>query len=185
MKLRKRYFLLIFLAIAPFYKFIHPENYCFGDVDLVIIGGFMVLFAITFLVIFFNNLYLITIKKELFNFRPVIITVVFLIALYTTLGLHDKNIFQEKIKTYKGFSKEKDQLEINLFDDNTFELKIIYPKSYCVEKGEYSFKNDTLLLDKYNKVKGNIIFDDMYVYNDTQKSLNPIYSGLPVFVSEK
>ena len=185
MKLRKRYFLLIFIAIAPFYKFVHPENYCFGDTDLVIIGGFMVLFAITFLVIFFNNLYLITIKRELFNYRPVLIAVVFLIALYTTLGLHDQNIFKDQVKVYKGFSKEKDVLEINLYDDNTFELKIIYDKSYCVEKGAYSFKSDTLLLNKYNKVKGNIIFDDMYIYNNTYKSLNPIYSSLPAFVLKK
>ena len=49
MKLRKRYILLILLAILPFYKLIHLDDYCFGDVDLVIIGGFSVLFAIAFI----------------------------------------------------------------------------------------------------------------------------------------
>lgn len=76
-KIRKRYLLLIFLALLPFYKLYHPEDYCFGDVDLVIIGGLTILFVITFLSIVFYNLYSIALKKELFNFRPLIIATVF------------------------------------------------------------------------------------------------------------
>ena len=124
MKLRKRYFLLIFIAIAPFYKFVHPENYCFGDVDLVIIGGYMVLFAITFLVIFFNNLYLITIKRELFNYRPVLIAVVFLIALYTTLGLHDQNIFKIKRYFFKAKTGRKEILFLMTYIFTTKVIKV-------------------------------------------------------------
>ncbi|AUC20290.1 hypothetical protein, partial [Polaribacter reichenbachii] len=137
MKLRKRYILLILLALLPFYKLIHPDDYCFGDVDLVIIGGLTIIFIITFLAIFFYNLYKITIKKELFNFRPLIITAVFAVVFNRALEYHDKAIFKDKFQVFNSFSKEKALLEIILYDDATFEFKTIYDNSYCVEKGTY------------------------------------------------
>lgn len=185
MKFRKRYLLLILLATLPFYKLIHPDNYCFGDVDLVIIGFFVIFFIIIFLVIFFYNLYKITLKKELFNFRPLIIAAIFTTALYTALEYHDENIFKNKVQFFKSYSKDNALLEINLFDDNTFELKIINPNSFCVEKGAYHFKKDSLFLNKYDNVEGNIVFDDVYIYNEIYHSLSPIYSGLPTLSLEK
>ena len=184
-KLRKRYLLLILLALFPFYRLIHPKNYCFGDVDLVIIAGLTILYIITFLSISFYNLYKITLKKELFNFRPLIITFVFSMSLYYTLEYHDKNLFKEKVKVFKSYTKEKEKLQISLFKNNTFELRTIDSTFFCVEKGKYLFKNDTLFLNKRNNVDGNIVFGDVYVFDKKFQSLNPIYSGLPIFVLEK
>jgi hypothetical protein len=188
MKIRKRYIVLILLALLPFYKIIHNKNYCFSDVDLVIIGGLTVLYIIAFLAVFFYNLYKITLKKELFNFRPLVITLVFLTTLYYALEYHDQNLFKEKVQIFHGTSKEDSLLEINLFNDDSFELKTInedYPKSFCVEKGTYYYKKDTLFLNKFNNVDGNIVFGDVYIYNKTYTSLNPIYTGLPIFVLKK
>jgi hypothetical protein len=53
MKIRKRYITLILLALLPFYKIIHDKNYCFGDLDLVIIAGFTILYVIAFFSSFF------------------------------------------------------------------------------------------------------------------------------------
>lgn len=185
MKLRKRYFLLILLAVLPFYKLFHPDNYCFGDLDLALIGLLVILFIIVFLTVFFYNLYKITLKKELFNFRPLIIAAIFTTSLYLGLEYHDENVFKNKLQVFKSYSKEKALLEINLFDDNTFELKIINEESFCVEKGKYHFKRDTLFLNKYDNLKGNIVFDDVYIFNEIYHSLNPIYSGLPTLTLEK
>jgi amino acid transporter len=184
-KIRKRYLLLIVLALFPFYRLIHPENYCFGDIDLVIIAMLTILYIIAFLSIFFYNLYKITLKKELFNFRPLVITFFFSMTLYYTLEYHDKNIFKDKVQMFKGYSKEKEILEINLFKNKTFELKTIKPKSFCVEKGTYYYKKDTLFLNKLNNVDGNINFGDVYTFNKTFQNLNPIYSGLPTFTLKK
>lgn len=184
-KVRKRYLLLIILALFPFYRLFHSENYCFGDVDLVIIGGLTLMYIITFLSIFFYNLYKITLKKELFNFRPLIITFFFSMSLYYTLEYHDKNLFKEKVQVFKSYTKEKEKLKISLFKNKTFELRTIDSTSFCVEKGNYQYKNDTLFLNKRNNVDGNIVFGDIYVFNKKFQSLNPIYSGLPIFVLEK
>ncbi|WP_405565170.1 hypothetical protein [Polaribacter sp. Asnod6-C07] len=181
MKLRKRYILLILLALLPFYKLYHKEDYCFGDVDLVIIGGLTLIFIITFLAIFFYNLYKITIKKELFNFTPLIITAVFAVVFNRALEYHDKAIFKDKVQIFNSFSKEKALLEIILFDDATFEFKTIYENSYCVEKGTYEYKMDSLFFYKTNKIDGNIVFGDVYIYNKVNQRLNPIYTGLPNF----
>lgn len=185
MKLRKRYFLLILLALLPFYRLIHTENYCFGDFDLVIIAGLTILYIIAFLSVSFYNLYKITLRKELFNFRPLLITLVFSTTLYNALDYHDKHFFKDKIQTFESVSKEKSILEINLFDNNTFELKTINSKSFCVEKGKYYYKKDSLFLNKLNNVDGNIVFGDVYVYSKTSHSLTPIYSGLPTFRLKK
>jgi len=184
-KIKTRYILLILLGFPPFYRFIHTENYCFGDIDLVIVAGLTILYVVAFLSIFFYNLYKITIKKELFNFTPLIITFIFSMTLYYTLEYHNKPLFKNKIQVFKSTSKEKALLEINLYDDNTFELKTINPKSFCVEKGVYSYKKDTLFLNKLNIVDGNIFFGDVYIYDETYRSLNPIYTGLPIFTSDR
>ena len=106
-------------------------------------------------------------------------------TLYNTLDYHDKHFFKDKIQMFESVSKEKSLLEINLFDDKTFELKTINPKSFCVEKGSYYFKKDTLFLSKLNNVDGNIVFGDVYVINKSNRSLKPIYSGLPIFRNKK
>jgi hypothetical protein len=184
-KIRKRYILLVVLGLFPFYRFVHTENYCFGDIDLVIVAGLTLFYIIAFLSISFFNLYKITIKKELFNFTPLIITFVFSMTLYYTLEYHNKPLFKNKVQVFKSTSKQEAVLEINLYDNNTFELKTINPKSFCVEKGVYSYKQDTLFLGKSNIVDGNIFFGDVYIYNETYHSLNPIYTGLPIFTLKK
>lgn len=113
------------------------------------------------------------------------ITFVFSMSLYYTLEYHDKNLLKEKTQIFKSYSKNKKVLEINLFKDNTFELKTMDTISYCVEKGTYKFKNDTLFLNKENNVDGNINFANVYILNKTYSSLNPIYSGLPTFNMKK
>ena len=90
-----RYIFFIFLAVLHFYKFYHPEDYCFGDKDLVVVWGFIILFTIPFLVILFYNLYEFSLKKILFDFRPVIILVLFLKGLYIAFN-HQHNIFFKK-----------------------------------------------------------------------------------------
>ncbi|WP_397445200.1 hypothetical protein [Polaribacter sp. R77954] len=184
-KVKKRYILLIILAFFPFYRLIHPDNYCFGDVDLLIIGGLTILYIVAFLSISFYNLYNITLKKELFNFIPLVITFFFSMSLYYTLQYHDKNIFKDRVQEFKSYSKEKSTLEINLFADKTFELKTIDPRDFCVERGTYFFKKDTLFLKKDNNVDGNIDFGDVYFFNKTYGSLKPIYRGLPTFTLKK
>ncbi|MHB0754793.1 hypothetical protein [Polaribacter sp. M15] len=184
-KVKKRYILLIVLAFFPFYRLIHSENYCFGDVDLLIVGGLTILYIVAFISVSFYNLYNITLKKELFNFIPLIITFFFSMSLYYTLQYHDKNIFKNKVHKFKGYSKEKAVLEINLFNDSTFELKTVELRSFCVERGTYFFKKDTLFLKKENNVDGNIDFGDVYFFNKTYGSLKPIYSGLPSFKLKK
>lgn len=184
-KIRKRYLLLIVLALFPFYRFIHTDNYCFGDVDLVIMAGFTIIYIIAFISILFYNLYKIALKKELFNFRPLIITLVFSTTLFYTIEYHDQNLFKEKVQVFRSYTKQKEKLEISLFKNKTFELRTIDSTFFCVEKGIYEYKNDTLFLNKSNNIDGNIVFGDVYVFDSKFQSLNPIYSGLPIFVLEK
>lgn len=185
MKLRRRYFLLITLALLPFYKLIHFSDYCFGDVDLLAIVALSVVFAITFITIVFYNLYKISLKKELFNFRPLIIAGVFSLTMYYGIEYHNKNVFKDKVDIFKSMSEGNKELEIVLFDDDTFEFKTTFNKNTCVEKGTYYYKNDLLFLNKNNKATEKSNFDSVYVFNKTYHSLKPEDNSLPIFTLKK
>ena len=96
MKIRKRYLLLILIALLPLYFLIHTDDYCFGVAELLIIGGLAILFIIVFLVVFFNNLYGISLKRELFDANPLIIAAVYAVLLYLFVNYHDENVFKTK-----------------------------------------------------------------------------------------
>lgn len=184
-KLRKRYFLLIFLAIIPFYKLIHLDDYCFGDVDVFAVVMLAIVFAIAFITIVFYNLYRISLRNELFNFRPIFIAGVFLISLLLGLKFHNNNPFKSKVNVFKSTSEENEELEIVLFKDNTFEFKTSFNHNTCVEKGTYFFKNDSLFLNKNNKTKTTAIFDSVYVFNKTYLILEPKDNSLQKFTLKK
>jgi hypothetical protein len=178
-KLRKRYFLLIALAILPFYKLFHADDYCFGDEDLVIIAGLTVLFVIAFIVVVFNNLYGISLRKELFNFRPLIIAGVFTISLLIGLKFHQKNLFKNELQVFKTEEKDAKYFEIKLFEDATFEFKTVFSHYNCVKKGTYFYQKDSLFLNQTNKSEVNL--DSLYMLNTTTNFLNPKNSLLPKF----
>lgn len=147
-KIRKRYILLIVIAILPLFKLIHPNDYCFGVADLILIGGIAVLFFVAFLVILFYNFYKISLKVELFNYRPILIFVVFGVCLYLGVSFHNKQIFKSEYKAYKTSDTNDFKGKLKLFQDGTceFELKYESANYSCYFKGTYLNNKDTLVL---------------------------------------
>lgn len=169
--LRKRYILLSILAIIPFYNFVHFNDYCFGDKDLVVVGAFSVLFFIAFIVIVFYNLYNISLKKELFNYRPIIIFSLFICFLVISLKYHDKNLFKSLSATYKLENTKKD-VELSLYEDLTFEIIEYNFNSKCYYKGDYFFRKDSVFFQSKNILKPYISGGYMF-----QKNRNVLISN--------
>lgn len=174
--IRKRYIFLIILAIVPFYRFYHEEDYCFGDADLLIIGMLSVVFFIAFLVIFFINLYKISLRIELFNYRPVLILTVFSMALYFALKFHNKNVFKTEKQHFSSISDAKD-LHLFLFTDKTFEIKKKFTNYSCYYKGNFSYKGDTLFLNPKNALD----IDSVYWHDKRKKTLISLKTATPIF----
>ncbi len=174
----KRYIFLIILAMLPFYKFYHEGDYCFGDKDLVVIGFYIVLFIIAFLVIFFNNLYGISLKKELFNFRPIIIFVVFVIALLLFFKYHTKNILKTQKQHFVSKLEFKD-VNLFLYEDETFQLNESFATYNCYYKGTFRYEGDSLFLIANTSLYVN--FETMYQYKPKEGVLIPKTSNKPVF----
>jgi len=166
----KRYIFLIFLAVLPFYKFYHPEDYCFGDKDLVVVWGFIILFTIPFLVILFYNLYEFSLKKILFDFRPVIILVLFLIGLYIAFN-HQHNIFFKKEILKFKITNSLKGITITLYEDSTFVLQKSFTNYDCFYNGEFDKKNDTLLFKIPQKIND---LEDTYIYNTERGTLKSL-----------
>lgn len=180
-KLRKRYFLLIALAIVPFYRLFHFDDYCFGDKDLLLIAGLTIIFVIAFIVVVFNNLYGISLRKELFNFRPIIIAGVFTICLLLGLKFHEKSLFKNEVQVFKTQKKDAKFYEIKLFEDATFEFRTAFSNYNCVKKGTYFYKKDSLFLNRTHRSKKEDYLDSVYILNRTTNFLNPTNSLLPKF----
>lgn len=185
MKIRKRYILLILIALLPLFLLIHPDDYCFGVADLLIITGLVILFVIVFLVVVFNNLYSISLRKELFNFRPLIIAAVYAISLFFFVKYHDKNIFKTKSASFKIENITLPSSEIVLFEDNTFEFKSAFVEYTCVYKGTYKFKKQYLFLDINTPLKENVIFDLAYTFKKEEGLLVPKNQTFPNFKKQK
>ncbi|MGK0414061.1 MAG: hypothetical protein ACJA1B_002280, partial [Polaribacter sp.] len=166
-KLRKRYFLLIALAIVPFYRLFHFDDYCFGDKDLLLIAGLTIIFVIAFIVVVFNNLYGISLRKELFNFRPIIIAGVFTLSLLFGLKFHENSLFKNEVQVFKTQKKDGKFYEIKLFEDTTFEFRTVFSNYNCVKKGIYFYKKDSLFLNRTHKSKNEDYLDSLYILNRT------------------
>ncbi len=181
MKIRKRYVLLILIALLPLYFLIHPDDYCFGVAELLIIGGLVILFIIVFLVVVFNNLYGISLKRELFNFRPLIIAAVYAVSLYLFINYHDENVFKTKKMVFKIEENNTHNAKITLFTDKTFAFKTAYKEYRCVNKGIFQLKNDTLYLKTNHKLTNNVVFDSVYFYDKNKLVLFPVQQKLSKF----
>jgi hypothetical protein len=178
----KSYFILIFLALLPFYKLFHFDDYCFGDEDLLLVAALTIVFIIALITIVFNDLYTISFGKELFNFKPLIIGGIFFIVLFLGLKLHDKSFFKNEFQSFKIQEKEPNDVEMKLFGDATFELKTSFSNYSCYKKGTYIYKKDSLFLYITNKNYKESSIDSIYIYYKKEKLLNPKDSLLPKFL---
>jgi hypothetical protein len=185
MKIRKRYLLLILIALLPLYFLIHPDDYCFGVAELLIIGGLAILFIIVFLVVFFNNLYGISLKRELFDANPLIIAVVYAVFLYLFINYHDENVFKTKKMVFKTEDSTTQNAKITLFTDKTFEFKTVYREYRCVNKGVFRLTNDTLYLKTNHTLNNPMVFDSVYYYDKNALALKPMQEGLKIFKKAK
>ena len=179
MKIRKRYILLILIALLPLHKLIHQEDYCFGEDDLVIIGVYAVMFFVVFLVIVFNNFYMITLKRELFNIRPIIIGVVYALCLGLLLIYHDKEPFKTETASYLLEDNELDPTRVVLFKNNTFDYQKTSNRvisnnlvtTVCHSKGTYKIDKDSIFFNFQNKELNGINLDT--AYNNSEEFLFP------------
>lgn len=181
MKIRKRYILLIVLSILPFYKIIHFGDYCINDVDYLIIAFLSIVVLVSFLSIALFNLYNISIRRELFNYRPYLIFAIFLVALYVGIKMQGKEVLKDEKHQFSIQISDESFAEITLYNDKTVRLKTNFDDELCVQKGTYIFKNDTLLIIPFNAITKNEVFDTSYNFNKEKESLEPFEKKLPKF----
>lgn len=173
MKIRKRYILLILIALLPLLYLVHPDDYCYGVTEIIVIGSFVLLFVIVFLVVLFNNLYGIALKKELFNYRPVLIAAVYTVVLLILLSFHDDNVFKTPKLAFKSPTTAKTNVRLTLFTDKDFEIKTLYKIHRCINKGTFTIKNDSIYLRFNKKYDHNTVIDSVYFYNTSQGFITP------------
>lgn len=149
MKVRKRYIFLTLVALLPLLKFIHLEDaYCFGDKDLLVIAFLAILFTIPFLVVLFFNLYKISILKELFNYTPIIIAVLYYSLLVFFINNHDKNFLKDVKLAYEYRVDNDTRSQLTLYLSGDYQLKSEVFAQNCYQEGKFDIKNDTLYLKK-------------------------------------
>lgn len=171
MNFKKRYILLLVVAVLPLVKLIHIGDYCFGILDWLIIGGLSVLFFIIFLVTLFYNLYNISLKKEIFNFFPLVTACFLALALYVGYHYHEQPIFKQLKAVYTEETSENKPTQISLFTNKTFEFKSFFKEYHCIKKGTYEFKNKMLYFYLNDTV--DVSLDTVYRIDQASKKIMP------------
>lgn len=172
MRIKKRHILLFLIGLLPFIKLIHLNDYCFGVSDLLIISGIAIVYIIAFLVIFFYNLYKISLKKELFNYITLIVLGSNSLLLFLGIMFHNKAITKEKKQLFVSKLINDKIHKIHLYNDATFDYKIETEIETCTKSGNYVVNKDTITLfynnkNSLNKKTQNLIYS---------KNLKEIYT---------
>lgn len=185
MKISKRHILLIILSVFPFYRIIHSGDYCINDVDYLLVALMSIPVLITFLAIVFFNLYNITLQKEFFNFIPLIIFGIFLISLYVVLKFPDISNF--KTKTTQLFIKSDtiSTSRIILYENGEFQFKNATSNEFCVNYGNYFFKEDSLHLQSTQNTNKYKFLDSVYFFDRKHKMIRPKNNKLPNFLLQE
>lgn len=182
MKFKKRYLILLLLAFLALYNVYHFNDFCYDVLNTFLFLVFSVLFALVFLIITFYNLYKISLKEEFFDFVPGILCLFFFSLVFLSVNYPDTYFHKSTVKSFKSLNESSlNSYKIILFDDMTFESKTILEKSECTQKGSYYFKNDSLYLEKNNKLQEDRFFDSIYGYNKKGGLLTPTSAGLETF----
>lgn len=186
MKLKKRYFFLLLLAILTFSNAFHFSDYCYNSLNTFLFIVFSVLFGALFLIITFYNLYKISIKKERFDFVPGILLLFFSVFVIYSVKYPGYYIHKTEIKSFKSIKKiDSTTIRIILYSNYTFESKTILEKSDCTKKGSYYFKNDSLYLKNNNIDTEDYFFDKIYYHDENEGLLIPKNKMLLILKKEK
>lgn len=155
-------------------KGIQLEDFCTDVVDTFILGGIGLLFFMVFLVVTFYNLYHISLKKEFFDYFPLIFLLVFGGLFYLSINSPALDIFKTKAQAYQ--STANSNLELTLYTDNSFLVKIKKGESTCFTKGTYLIEEDRLYLSDFSQELNSIsnqyrldLSNGFLVGNDTLK----------------
>lgn len=170
----------------------------YSSIPLILIGGFA-LYAIflmggncggvanTYLFMLASFVYLMALcivlaisitqaimKKQRFNFYPIITTVILLAILFITPGV--QNYLQSPAVFYAQIGAENTQrhYSITLKKNQTFEIEVGMIEYGCTYKGDYSLKGDTLLLSKNYITETDSMFTNKYLMDKTNQYLYPL-----------
>lgn len=168
----KRHIGFIVLTILLISQGIKFDDFCFDDTNYFFIGALVVVFIINFLVVTFYNLYHVSIKKEFFDFFPLVSLFVFAAIFYVATVYPALDFYKIKTQQFENQNNEHKKVILKLFDDATFVYQEKVKDQQCIYKGAYKFEKNQLLLnfksENFNKVESILNADNYIVIkNDT------------------
>lgn len=157
----------------------HFGDYCYGIGHGLLFILLSILYFIIFIISVSISIYSYFKKQQVFNFIPLIITIVTILVL--TLAFNSEWLDSpKKFTAGNGFMGST----LSIKENNTFEIKIQGHHMSCHYKGDYKINKDTLeLLRKDIGTQTDNIFFNKYLLKG--KNLSPIEGNLIVNDSAK
>lgn len=144
-----KYGILLALLLITLYQDINIGDFCEGMAEGLLFAFLIILFFVFLIIIELRDLYKLIIKKEKFDFIPLLFLAVFILSNWL-LYVANENRFWKKVK-YEG---EIDNIDsrawIMLYENKTFEATKSYIEQRCTYSGKYHLEKNTLILDDVN-----------------------------------
>ena len=140
--------LLIALAILTLYQILPFGDYCSGLVQIILMlvfGGFLIL---TFLVFTVIDIVRLIRKKVNFDFIPLIIMLLVGLTFYIFINADSDKFWTKTKLTGQIDVGDLRGAQMQLYDNNTFAVRISYVDWTCTYQGNFKIIGDTLILEK-------------------------------------
>jgi hypothetical protein len=141
-----------------------------GNTYLFILASFVYLLALV--VILTISIAQLIMKKQRFNFFPLITTAILLAILFITPAI--QNWMESPAVLYAQVDGEHKQYGLELKKNHSFEMQVGTIEYGCTYKGDYVLKGDTIILSKNYIIETDSMFTDKYVIDKTNQTLYPI-----------
>lgn len=175
------YILYTCLALFILKLLIPLGDHSFGMGKVVLLFLFGTIFTFLFLMSASKSIFRIIKKQGSFRWYTVVVFFVTLtIALITSEADYGKFwtlVRLEGTTNYEQYSKDG---ELILFNNGTFEARVIHVDFGKVYTGDYQISHDTVTLMRPNLVtRTENTFCNRYVFNKARTTLLPLQSGFP------
>lgn len=166
-----KYSSLLFLSLWTLKMNIHFGDYCSGMPDGILWFFLCIVFVVAFLIFLGIDIY-----KKKFDYKILIIFMVTIFSNYNINSFSDY-ITNGKLKMKGVYEEGYHSNEILFFKDGTFKMKMTEIEWSCYYYGNYSIKNNLLMLEKANLiVDSDNTLTNKYLIDLKAKKLIPVDS---------
>ena len=144
-----KYGILVTLIVLILIQNIHIGDFCEGMSEGLIFMFLVICSFLVFLIIILRDVYRLIIKKDKFDFLPLLLLFVCILSNWF-IHVANENRFWKQIKYEGRIDNDDINTRIILYENKTYEVIKSYVEQRCTYGGKYHFEKNILILEDEN-----------------------------------